>query len=418
MSLSSAMNAAVAALQAQSSALSLISYNIANADTTGFKASSASFSSLLSSSGSSTDTSGSVAYSTRTAITTAGQSETTSNATDLSISGDGFFVVSDGGTSTETYYTRAGDFDIDDDGYLVSNGYYLMGWKTDTDGTVIGTTSSSNLTEIDTDEIATYAAATSEVSLSGNLPSNAEVGDTFSTEISLYDSLGSEATSTVTWTKTDANTWTATLSNPVDADGNEVGTVSSSSITITFNDDGTLASTDPSPATVSITDWTTGASDQEVTLSLGTVGASDGLTQLSSSSDTLTVSLEVEQDGYPSGSLSGIAIEEDGTVMASYSNGAEIAIYKVALATFANANGLTEMSSSVYAASTSSGSVTLHIAGSDGTGTISDYSLELSTTDTNSEFSNMIAAQQAYSAASQVMSTVSDMFDTLMQAVR
>lgn len=418
MSLSSAMSSSVAALQAQSSALSLISYNIANADTTGFKASSSSFSSLLSSSGSSSDTSGSVAYSTRTAITTAGQTETTSNATDLSIDGDGFFVVSANDGTSETYYTRAGDFDIDDDGYLVSNGYYLMGWPTDTAGEVVGTASSSNLTKIDTDAISTYAAATSEVSLSGNLPSNAAVDDTFTTEISLNDSLGSESTATITWTKTGENTWTASVSNPVDADGNEVGTVSSDPITVTFNDDGTLASTDPDPATVSITDWTTGASDQAITLSLGTAGLADGLTQSSDNDGTLSVSLEVEQDGYETGSLSGISIGEDGTVTASYSNGAEISIYKVAVATFANANGLEEMSSSVYGATTASGSVTLHIAGSDGAGTINDYSLELSTADTNTEFSNMIAAQQAYSAASQVMSTVSDMFDTLLQAVR
>lgn len=418
MSLSGAMSSAVSALQAQSSALSTISYNIANASTTGFKASSTSFSSLLTSSGSSSDISGGVTGTVRANVAASGLTETTSSATDLAIDGDGFFVVSGTTDAASTYYTRAGAFEIDDDGYLASNGYYLTGWPTDTDGSVVGSTSSANLQAIDTDEVSVYAAPTSTIALDGNLPSNAEVGATFSTEVSLCDSLGSAASATVTWEKTADNTWTATLSNPVDADGNEIGTTSTSAITVTFNEDGTLASTDPSPATISITDWTTGASDQTLTLDLGTVGKADGLSQLADEDGTLSVTMEVTPDGYEAGTLNGISIDDDGTVMASYSNGAEIAIFKVAVATFANANGLTEMSSAVYAASTASGNATLHIAGDDGVGGISDYTLEQSTTDTNTEFSNMIAAQQAYSAASQVMSTVSDMFDTLLQAVR
>jgi flagellar hook protein FlgE len=416
MSLSGAMSSAVSAMQAQSAALSTISYNLSNASTTGFKASSTSFSSLLTSSAS--EVSGGVVASSRANVSASGLTSSTSSATDLSIDGDGFFSVVAGVDGEEIYYTRAGSFEIDDDGYLVSDGYYLVGWSTDSDGNVIGGTTEGNLDVIDTDEISSYAAATTELSLSGNLPANAATEGTFTGEITVYDSLGTAATSTATWTKTGDNTWSVSFSNPVDDDGNEIGTVSSSSITVTFNEDGTLASSDPDPATLTISDWTTGAADSEIAIDLGTAGASNGMTQLSDDDGTLSLTLKSEQDGVAYGSLSGVAIEEDGTVVASYTNGAKLSIAKVPIATFSNSNGLTEMSGSVYAASTSSGSAQYHVAGTDGAGTITDYSLEGSTTDTNTEFSNMIAAQQAYSAASQVLSTASDMFDALLQAVR
>jgi flagellar hook protein FlgE len=418
MSLSGAMGSAVSALQAQSSALSIISYNIANASTTGFKASSASFASLLTSSGASGDVSGGVAASARANVTAYGLTETTSSATDLALSGDGFFVVSTGTDAAQTYYTRAGSFEIDDDGYLTSNGYYLTGWPTDAAGTIVGSTAQSNLTAIDTDALSVYAAATTTIGLKGSLPSNAATDATFETELTLYDSLGATASATATWTKTGTYTWTLSVADPTDSDGNTIGTVTSDPITVTFNDDGSLASTDPSPATLTVAGWSSGAAESSITLDLGTAGKSNGVTQLSDNDGTLSVAMAPTQDGYAAGALTGISVEADGTVMASYDNGAEIAIFKIAVATFANANGLTEKSGSIYAASQASGAVTLHVAGSDGAGTIQNYTLEQSTTDTNTEFSNMIAAQQAYSAASQVMSTVSDMFDTLMQAVR
>ncbi|QCK85584.1 flagellar hook protein FlgE [Phreatobacter aquaticus] len=419
MSLSGALNSAVSALSSQSSALAMISDNISNSSTYGYKTTTASFESMLTGSSSSAYSSGGVSVSSVSNISTAGLLVASTTSSNMAISGSGFFVVTDGANSNQTFYSRNGEFTTDSDGYLVNGDYYLQGWKTDAEGNIVGSSTQSSLTAIDTNSVATIASATTKMSLQANLPSNAATNDTFTSEVELYDSLGTAATSTVTWTKTGDNAWTASFSDPTAADGTtQLGTVSSSDITITFNTDGTLASTSPSPATLSIGAWTTGAADSTITLDMGTIGSSSGLTQLSSTADTLAVSLTQDQDGVSYGSLTGVEIGDNGTVYANYDNGEQRAIYKVAVATFNNADGLTAMSGGVYAASSESGGSTLHIAGTGGAGDVLGSKLEASTTDTNQEFSNMMSAQQAYSAAAQVMSTVNKMYDTLISAVR
>jgi flagellar hook protein FlgE len=420
MSLSGAISSAVSALQAQATSLSIVSANLANSETTGYKASYASFESLVTGSGSSaSSSSGGVLVSSRSNVTESGLLVATTSTTDLAIDGSGFFPVVAGTSGTEIYYTRNGAFELDDDGLLKNNGYYLVGWPTDADGNVIGGTTSGNLETIDVDAQSSYAAATTTETIVANLPANAAVGDTFKSSLAIYDSLGGASTATLTWTKTGENTWTATVADPVSSSDSTstAGTVTSSAITISFNADGTLASTDPSPATVTVSGWASGAADSTITLDLGEVGSASGLSQYSSSADTLSVSATITQDGVAYGTISGVSVEDDGTVLASYSNGASVAIYKIPVATFTNANGLTEMSGAVYSVSNTSGTATLHIAGTEGAGTISGGTLESSTTDTNTEFSTMIAAQQAYSAAAQVMSTANDMYDTLLNAV-
>jgi flagellar hook protein FlgE len=419
MSLTGAVNSAVSAMKAQSAALSIVSYNLANVSTTGFKASTASFSSLLTST-SGESVAGGVSVASKSNVTASGLLSSTDSATDLAIDGSGFFCVSTAG-SDEVDYTRNGSFTIDEDGYLVNGDYDLLGWPTDTDGNVVGSSTTGNLETIDTDAYASYAEATTSLTMAGNLPANAEVGDSYSSEeIEVYDSLGTSLTLSATWTKTAENTWTASFSDALLSSDNETtaGNVTSSTITLTFNDDGSLSSTDPDPATLTISNLTTGAADLTVDLDFGEDNSSDTLTQLSDDSETPSADITPSADGYPYGTYTGVSIEEDGTVKASYSNGATIAIYKIPVATFANADGLTELSSSVYAASSESSAATLHTAGDGGTGYIQDYELESSTSDTNTEFSNMMSAQQAYSAASQVFSTANDMFDTLLQAAR
>lgn len=422
MSLSGAINSAVSALRAQSQALAVTSDNIANAETYGYKTSASFFESLVTSSGSTVTGSysaGGVQAATRSNVTSSGLLESTSNSTDLAIDGQGFFVVSAGDGTDTLYYTRNGAFTVNTDGELTNNGYTLLGWPTDADGTVTGGTNTENLTPIDIDSIASSASATTEASVVANLPANAETGDTFTSTMDLYDSLGTPAQSTITWTKTGENTWTLSFADPT-ASGDSattVGTVSSSAITVTFNGDGTLASTSPSPATLTVAGWTSGATDSSITLDLGTVGSANGLSQYTSSASTLTVSPTISQDGKAYGTLSSIAVADDGTVNATYSNGQTRSIFKIPVATFTNANGLEALSGAVYRVTDQSGASTLHLAGADGAGTVQGSTLEASTTDTNEQFSNMIAAQQAYSAASKVMSTANDMFQTLLQVV-
>lgn len=421
MSLTGALSSAISALSAQSQSLSMISDNIANSSTTGYKTTSAMFDDLVTaSSNTSSYASGGVTVSGRANITQQGLLASTSNATDVAIQGSGFFVVTNATSGGITSYTRNGAFTTDNDGYLEDNGSYLEGWRTDSDGNVTGSESASNLEPINTQVASTSGSATTETTIAANLPSDAATGDTYTSSMTVYDSLGAANSMQVTWTKTGTNTWSASFADPTSTSDTSTATgTASGSIDITFNSDGSLASTSPDPATVSITGWTDGASDSTITMNLGTAGGTDGLTQYSSGETTPSVNVtSIDSDGLSYGKLSSISIGKNGVVDATYSNGQTIAIYKIAVATFSDPNGLSASSDGIYSATVTSGNASLQASGENGAGTIYGSELESSTTDTSSQFSNMISAQQAYSAASQVISTVNKMYDTLISAMR
>lgn len=421
MSLTGALSSAISALSAQSQSLSMISDNIANSDTTGYKTTSAMFDALVTASSNATSyASGGVTVSGRANITQQGLLASTSNATDVAIQGSGFFVVSNATSGGTVAYTRNGAFTINNQGYLENNGYYLEGWRTDADGNVVGNESASNLTAINTQVASTSGSATTKTTFAANLPSDAATGDTYTSSMTVYDSLGAANSMQVTWTKTGTNTWSASFANPTSASDTTTATgTASGTIDITFNSDGSLASTSPSPATIAITGWTDGAADISITLDIGTVGKTDGLTQYASGETTPSVNVtSIDSDGLSYGKLSSISIGKDGVVDATYSNGQTIAIYRIAVATFSDPNGLAASSDGIYSATVTSGNAALQASGENGAGTIYGSELESSTTDTSSQFSSMISAQQAYSAASQVISTVNKMYDTLISAMR
>ncbi len=421
MSLTGALSSAISALNAQSQSLAMISDNISNADTTGYKTTSAMFDNLVTASNSATSyTSGGVNVSGRANISQQGLLAATTNATDVAIQGSGFFVTTNATAGGTTSYTRNGAFTTDNSGYLVNNGNYLEGWRTDAQGNIIGNASAASLGPINTQVAATSGSATTKATIGANLPSDAATGATFTSSMTAYDSLGTANSIQITWTKTGANAWTATFGNPTLASNpsTTTGTTSSGSVAITFNSDGSLASTAPSPPTISVTGWTDGAANSSIALNLGTVGKTDGLTQYASGETTPAVDLTgITADGLPYGKLSSISIGKGGVVDATYSNGQTIAIYKIAVATFSDPNGLNAASDGMYSSTAASGNATLQTSGTNGAGTIYGSELESSTTDTSGQFSNMISAQQAYSAASQVITTVNKMFDTLISAV-
>ncbi|MCP3385346.1 MULTISPECIES: flagellar hook protein FlgE [unclassified Bradyrhizobium] len=421
MSLTGALSSAISALSAQSQSLSMISDNIANTSTTGYKTTSAMFDDLVTASSNATSyASGGVTVSGRANITQQGLLAATSNATDVAIQGSGFFVVTSATSGGTTSYTRNGAFSTDNAGYLENNGSYLEGWRTDSDGNVVGNESASNLEAINTQVASTSGSATTKTTIAANLPSDAATGDTYTSSMTVYDSLGAANSMQVTWTKTGTNTWSASFANPTSTSDTTTATgTASGTIAITFNSDGSLASTSPSPATVAVTGWTDGAADSTITMSLGTAGGTDGLTQYASGETTPTVNVtSISSDGLSYGKLSSISIGKNGVVDATYSNGQTIAIYKIAVATFADPTGLSAASDGLYSATVTSGNAALQASGENGAGTIYGSELESSTTDTSSQFSSMISAQQAYSAASQVISTVSKMYDTLISAMR
>ncbi|WP_166305339.1 flagellar hook protein FlgE [Bradyrhizobium sp. 2S1] len=425
MSLTGALSSAISALNAQSQSLAMISDNISNADTTGYKTTSAMFEDLVTASNSATSyTSGGVTVSGRANITQQGLLAATTNATDVAIQGSGFFVTTNATSGGTTSYTRNGAFTTDNTAYLVNNGNYLEGWRTDADGNIVGNASAASLGPINTQVASTSGSATTKTTVAANLPADAAVNATFNSSMTVYDSLGTASTIQIDWKKTADNTWQASFEQPKLA--SDSSTASANAITdtvdITFNSDGSLASTVPSPPTISVTGWKDGAADSSstnaITLNLGTVGKTDGLTQYSSGETTPAVDLtSITSDGLPYGKLSSISIGKGGVVDATYSNGQTIAIYKIAVATFSDPNGLSAASDGMYSATAASGNATLQTSGSNGAGTIYGSELESSTTDTSGQFSNMISAQQAYSAASQVITTVDKMFDTLISAV-
>ena len=412
MSLSGALSSAISALNAQSSSLAMISDNIANADTTGYKTTSGMFEQMVTASSSSgAYSSGGVSVFGRANITQQGLLAATTNATDVAIQGAGFFVVTNStGSGGETSYTRNGAFTKDNAGYLQNNGYYLEGWRTDASGNVVG----SGVEPVNTRVALTNGGATTKTSLAANLPADAASGATFNSSMTVYDSLGQAHTLNATWTKSaTANEWTAQFAPATAGEG----TVTSGTYTIDFNSDGSLNTV--SSTNLGIT-WNDGAAASSIALDFGTTGGgTNGLTQKSSGSSTPNVSnFSANSDGVSFGTLSSISVGKNGIVQATYSNGQTVPIYKLAVVTFADPNGLVAHSSGMYTSTAESGNATLQTSGQNGAGTIFGKELESSTTDTTGQFSNMISAQQAYSAASQVISSVNKMYDTLMSAMR
>ena len=431
MSLAGAMNSAVTALKSQSTALAIISDNLSNSTTTAYKANTTSFKTLVTQSYSSTAYySGGVSASVRQNLSAQGTITTTTNSTDLAIDGDGWFVVTYGTDSQDTFYTRDGEFEIDSDGYMHLGDYYLQGWETDSDGNVLTGTTSSTLTDVNVNRFTSTAEATTLETMQANLPADAEVGDTVTTTLEVFDSLGTSHTVTVSFEKTADNEWSVSFSDPVYSSDTSTtsGTVSGGPYTLTFEDgaltqiDGTdIDDLDDGYLNFSLTDLSDGASDvSSVTLDLGQESDGTGsLTQYSTNDDDPDISVtSISGDGVEYGALSDVEVDESGVVWATYDNGQSIAIYQLAVADFSNTNGLENMGNGVYQETSASGDATLHVAGEDGVGTITASALESSTVDSADEFTRMIVAQQAYSSASKVISTVKDMFDDLMSAMR
>ena len=429
MSLLGAMNSAVTALKSQSTALAIISDNLSNSSTTGYKANTTSFKTLVTQSYSGTSyASGGVSASVRQNITNQGVISATSNSTDMALDGDGFFVVTYGTSGEETMFTRNGEFEIDANGFMCVGNYYLQGWETDSDGNVIAgsTNSSSTLEDVNVNRFTGTAEATSAETIQANLPADAALNEVVTATMEVFDALGVSHTVTMSYEKKAANEWELSFSDPVLSSDTSVdsGDVTGGPFTLTFADGALSTITDSAgnatELEIGITGFTTGASDiSTISIDIGQDSGTGSLTQYSSNSDEPDISItSISGDGVEYGAMSSVEIDDTGVIWAHFDNGMDVAIYKIAVADFPNANGLEVTNGGIYRQTANSGDFTLHEAGEDGVATITASALETSTVDTSDEFTRMIAAQQAYGAASQVISTCSDMFDDLMAAVR
>jgi flagellar hook protein FlgE len=399
----------ISGLKANTSAMAVIGDNIANVDTTGFKSSKVSFANIFSSTLSRTglEIGRGVSLNGVNSKWESGSLENTSSSTDLSVNGTGLFIVNDPSTAI-AYYTRAGQFEWDNEGNLVTpDGFIVQGYSIAADGTV------GTIGDIVLPNGTSAPSATTNISFGMNLDGDAADGDTFTSSITTYDSLGSEVVLDVVFTYDETNTewdWTVTPS---------VGT-STSTGSITFDADGVLSSPAANP-TIVVDDgaggnFPNGAAPLSITWTMvDATGVSDGSITGYSSESTKTAQT---QDGYPSGSLQSVSVDEDGYFTGIYSNGSMIPFAQVALADFPSYSGLSKMGSNLYAASLSSGQALVSAPNTASLGSVAPSTLEMSNVDLASEFVEMITTQRAYQANSKVITTSDEILQELINIKR
>jgi flagellar hook protein FlgE len=440
MSLTAAMFSGVSGLAAQSTAMAMISDNISNTNTIGYKGTNAVFSTLVTESA--TDTSysaGGVLVHPRAQVDQQGLITASDATTHMAVAGDGFFVVNtvpDPAVSGGNYtYTRAGTFEPDANGLLRNaQGYYLQGWEIDPDGNIPANQSDlAALSPVNITGLTGNAEATSTINLKANLSSdqasfgagyvagdmaNGTTAPHFVRSFQVYDTMGSAHAITFNFLRTGSgvtpNEWTVEIT--ADTDGNGTEDVLASQIAA-FNTDGTL---DLASSTLSNTvtiPWAASlgiGTPQDVTLNFGTDGQSDGFTQFASNSEL--VSSDV--NGALFGAFNSVFINEEGTVIAKFDNGTSKEIYKIPVATFANPNGMRNQDGNSYDETPDSGTFTLREATMGGAGKIISSATEASTVDIAEEFTRMIITQRSYSAAGKIITTADEMLEELIRLKR
>lgn len=394
----------VTGLESDTTALNTIANDLANLNTTGFKAQTVNFADLfydeIGANGADNLLqigSGDKVSSIESNFTPGTPTET-GNASDVALTGSGFFVINNGGSDL---YTRDGNFTVASDGNLLTqSGLQVMGYPA-TNG-VVNTNASLVPINIPQDGVQP-AQATSSFSFTGNLDATAAVGSTTTTQIQGYDSLGAPQEITITYTKTANNTWSYSIGLPAGASTGSTNTTG----TLTFNSSGVLTSPSADITGISFTGMSDGAADMNLTWNvLGSAGTPT-LTQ----TDQASGSSATIQNGYAAGQYQGYTIESDGTVNVNFSNGNNQAVGQIALANFVNLQGLQLDGSDEFAATRSSGPAAVGVSGTAGLGAMESDNLESSNVNISQEFSDLIIAQRAFEANSKAITT----FDTVAQ---
>jgi flagellar hook protein FlgE len=412
-----AFDTSVSGILAASADLGIIGNNIANSSTAGFKSSQAEFTdiyaaSLLGTPG--TAIGQGVQLNSVTQDFSQGNIEFTNNSLDLAINGSGFFTLSDGGVAT---YSRAGAFQLDRDGFIVNaSGLQLQGYPTDDEGNLVGELGPLKLSTALVDP-----KGTGEASLTANLDSRdlpAEpwnpdgAGGTLngfavppvlpksdqfnaSTSLTVYDGLGNPHVLSLYFAKgADDNTWEARTA----IDGVEIG----GATTIPFEANGQLGEANK-PLLLNIADWQplnangigNGAPVQAFSVDLSS------FTQFGASFAVSTV----QQDGYTTGQLRGLEIDDTGVLFTRYTNGQSRQQGQIAVASFTNPNGLQPVGDTSFVETFSAGSPTVTTPGLSGTGLLQSGALESSNVEITSQLVRMIVAQRNFQANAQMIQT-------------
>jgi flagellar hook protein FlgE len=396
---------ALTGLGANSVALNTIGNNLANLNTTAFKDQTTTFSTLFYQSVGSSGSGNALQFGLGTQVAgtdtdfTQGSLATTNSSTDLALNGSGFFVVDQGGLQK---LTRAGNFQLDQSGNLITTtGDGVMGYAA-ANGAV---NTNTPLTTLQIPVGATQAAqATQNFGITANLDAATSIGGTFSTTITVYDSLGTSHAATVNFNKTADNTWNYAVSLPP---SDFTGTPVNNTGTLTFNSSGALATPTGNVTGIKFPGLSDGASDLSFNWNLFNSAGAPVIGQTVGTS-TATAST---QDGFASGSYNSFSVDSKGVISAAFSNGQTQIIGQVAVASVTNVEGLAIDGGNEYQTTAASGAASIGAPGAGGRASIEDDMLEQSNVDISTEFANLIVAQRAFEANSKTITT----FDTVTQ---
>lgn len=409
-------------LQADSVALNTIANDLANMNTTAFKAETTNFSDLFYQEIGSTGAGDPILLGAGTKVAsssiafTQGSINSTGNATDVALDGNGFFVV--GNRSGGNEYTRAGNFSLDSNGDLVTaNGLNVMGYPA-VNG-VVNTSAPLAGINIPVGQVQ-MPQATTTMSMTANLDSSSATGTQFPAQVTIYDSLGQSHVVTVNYQQTGANTWSYSAELPASDFAGAVSTPVTGAMT--FDSNGNLAtvaqggggaqpvgsaSGDVSSIPLSFSGLADGAANLSINWNLLGTGGTPTVSQV----DTASAVSKTGQDGYPSGQYKDFSIGSDGTVTVTFSNGQKQNVGQLALANVANLQGLQLLGDGDYATTLASGAASVGVSGAAGLGKVQDGALEASNVNISSEFSQLIVAQRAFEANAKSVTT----FDTVTQ---
>jgi flagellar hook protein FlgE len=390
----------ISGLRSHQTMLDVTGNNIANVNTTGFKASQIQFQDTLSqmlnaASGAQDGVGGQnpaqvglgVQVAGITTNFTQGAAQLTGRSTDMMISGDGFFVVRQG---TQQYYTRAGSFDFDSTGQMVlpGDGAIVQGWAAENG--VIDTARPVGDIRVGVGTVMP-ARATTRTPFAGNIQADAKEGTVKTVTVKAYDAIGTAREVELTLTK-GATGWTMSATD---------GTATYPTTALTFDAAGALTWTD--------------ATSGDATFDLG--GVTVDLTGITGMSGVDTVAAG-KQDGYAAGILESFSLGSDGTINGSFSNGLKQDLGRIAMASFTNPSGLSKAGGSLFTTTVNSGDPQVGAAGTGGRGTLSAGSLEMSNVDLSTEFTQLIIAQRGFQANSRVITTSDEVLQELVNLKR
>lgn len=394
----------VTGLESDTTALNTIANDLANLNTTGFKAQSVNFADVfydqigVNGADNLLQLGAGDKVSSIESNFTAGTPTATGNNSDVALTGSGFFVINNGGSDL---YTRDGNFTIASNGDLMTQaGLQVMGYPA-ANG-VVNTNASLVPLNIPQDGVQ-QAKPTGSFGFTANLDATAALNSQVTTQVPAYDSLGEPQEITITYTKTGNNTWNYSIALPAGASTGSANTTG----TLTFDTSGNLTAPAADVAGISFTGLTDGAADLNMTWNVLGAAGTPTVTQTDQASGySATI-----QDGYAAGQYQSYAINSDGTVVVKFTNGNDQAVGQIALANFVNLQGLQMLGNDEFGATRSSGPAAIGISGSAGLGSMESGNLESSNVNISQEFSDLIIAQRAFEANSKAITT----FDTVAQ---